>query len=365
MLKVNQERCFGCGACAAICSAQAIKMRPGTDGFLYPHISTELCVQCGQCEDVCPLDKALPSSTERFFGIKADLPLRQASTSGGAFRLLAEAVLAKGGVVFGAGFDENFHLRQSRAENEQELLLLLKTKYVQSDPQNTFREVREDLTAGREVLYCADPCMAHGLKLYLEASRADTQKLLLTDHICYGVPSGGFWEAYVRYLEKSYGNKLTAFEFRNKAKPDAGHTLLFTMAGKDHTQPLAENKWCRLFFKNISLRSSCLHCPYTQIGRVTDLTIGDFWGIENTKPDFDDGYGVSLVLTHTPQGQAALKNVLGPSTWFECSKEQAMQPRLQVCGKPSLLRKLFLQDLQRAKTLENLDMEQIIKKYGS
>lgn len=357
-----QANCTGCSACGAVCPTNAISMQPAADGFLYPVKDEALCCGCGLCEQVCPITKEPAQSENAFFAVRnKDISQRLESTSGGAFRLLAEQHLGKGGVVFGAAFDDVFHVVQTKAQDTQSLQKLLGTKYVQSDAADSFRLVKALLQQGTPVLYCAGPCMVQGLLSYLGDDR---DGLTAVDHICYGVPSPGFWQAYVTYLEKEHAGKLERFTFRDKRKPDSGHSISYQIGGKETAGALNDNRWCRIFFKNLSLRSSCFHCKYCSPSRHSDITIGDFWGIENCCPELEDGYGVSLVISHSPKGLQCLQEVLPRCDWKEVTQEQAMQPRLQESAKEPMLRRFFLQDLQRAGGAENCDMAIMLKKYG-
>lgn len=354
--------CTGCSACSAVCPTGSISMQRRADGFLYPVKDESLCCDCGLCQQVCPLTMELAETENSFYALRnKNREQRLESTSGGAFRLLAHKHLAKGGVVFGAAFDESFHVVHTRVDSQESPGKLLGTKYVQSDAGDSFRAVKQLLKQGIPVLYCASPCMAHGLLAYLGEFR---QGLTVVDHICYGVPSPGFWEAYVAYLEKQYGGRLQHFSFRDKRKPDSGHTLSYVVNGHETAGNLNQNPWCRVFFKNLSLRSSCFACRYCSASRPSDITLGDFWGIEKSYPELDDGYGVSLIIAHNVKGRKLLQEILPECDWAEVCEEQAMQPRLQECAKEPFLRRFFLQDLCRYGDAEQCDMALILKKYG-
>lgn len=185
---------------------------------------------------------------------------------------------------------------------------------------------------------------------------------MTVDHVCYGVPSPGLWKSYVSYIEETQG-KLDSFNFRDKKKPDSAHILTYSASGKEYCEELNSNKYARLFFKNLSLRDSCFTCPYTTINRRTDITIGDFWGIEKSHPEFDDGYGVSLAIVHSAKGLKAIEAIKSQCHIIEVQKEAAMQPRLSEPSKAPFLRRFFLKDLE-ALLKGDVDIELLFKKYS-
>ena len=363
-LPTEHSLCFGCSACGTVCPEHAITMNRDPAGFLYPVLAEEKCTGCGACMDVCPrLHGDESGSTEKYYALRGSLEVRKKSTSGGAFQLLAKEVIRDGGIVFGAAFDAGWKLRFCAAETLDGLQPLLGTKYVQAEPGNVLETVREQANRCRKVLFCGDPCLVHGLKLYLEKRLVSEENLLLVDHICFGCPSGGFWEQYVRYLGQLCGSPVERFDFRDKRNHDAGHTVAFTAGGKEYTQPFMQNQYLRIFNRGLSLRESCMSCPYCTPHRNCDLTIGDFWGVEQVRPELDDGYGVSLVIAHNEKGEKALARILPQTEWFLTDAESAMQPRLRKPAKTSLLRKHFINDMEKT-GVENCDMELILKKYG-
>lgn len=365
---VDSKRCFGCGACRSVCPVSAIEMKKDRAGFPVPVVDTEACLGCGACRNVCPAGKPVPETENRFFGVKVRDERRLQSTSGGVFRVLAEEVLSAGGTVFGAGFDDDLRLSYMAVRTAEELGKLLGTKYIQADPGDIFFVLKEELEKKLPVLFCGSPCMTHAVKTFLEDSMGHLpEKLLLADHICFGVPAPGLWEQYKAYLENQIGGRMTDAIFRTKKKADSAHTVVygFEKEGKreEITMPFGEDPWLRMYSRGITLRDSCYQCPYCTESRVTDLTLGDFWGIENVRKDFDDGYGVSLVITHTKKGEEALSVVLSQTEYFETDAGSASQPRLRECTKPTILRKVYAAEVER-NGIENVSMEMLIKKYG-
>ncbi len=323
----KKEECCGCGACADVCEAGAVHMVSDIEGFYYPCIEEELCVNCGKCRQVCPIKKQ--STTEydnKFFGVRAkDDTLRYSGSSGGIFSVLAEYVLGHNGVVYGAGYNGSMQVVHREASDRKELEKIKKTKYVQSSMGGVYRRIKEQAEKGRWILFCGTPCQAHALRLFLDA---DYEKLIIADLVCYGVPSPGIWMDYVKHLEKRHKGKMTDFSFRDKRNRDSGHTRSYVIDGKEYAGSLHQDTYCRLFFKNDSLRLSCHSCKFCTVERDSDFTIGDFWGIERVRPDLDDGMGISMVILHTEKAEKIWGQVKENTIWFECEKEDLLQPRL-------------------------------------
>lgn len=214
----DKHNCVGCRACEQICPKQCISISGDNEGFIYPAVDQDRCIECHLCEKVCPvLNSSSPTTPIMALGCKAESDeVRLKSSSGGIFSLLAEDTIKKDGIVFGAVFNENFHVRQSCIDNKAGLDRLRRSKYVQSDTVDTYRSVKDALEAGRYVLYCGTPCQIKGLKLYL---RKDYENLLTVDFICHGVPSPKVWQDYIDGLREEVGdgNTLKSVNFRSKA----------------------------------------------------------------------------------------------------------------------------------------------------
>lgn len=221
MKLASQNSCSGCTACQSICPKSAISMVADGEGFLYPKVDESKCVQCGLCEKVCPsLNRDSPRMPLAVYAAKAkDDGLRLKSSSGGVFSLLARQVIARGGVVYGAGFDHaDWHVMHKSAENEDELEDFRGSKYVQSDVQGIYAAVRGQLLAGCEVLFSGTPCQVAGLRHYLNALKTDVSKLLLVDVVCHAVPSPLAWRKYLdeRLAKTGQGAIIRRIAFRHK-----------------------------------------------------------------------------------------------------------------------------------------------------
>ena len=333
----KKEECCGCGACGDICPVGAIRMAMDGEGFLYPEIDEKKCIKCGKCERTCPIREAShggdashgnPGKAENsYFGIRArDRNLRLASSSGGMFPLLADYVLRRQGVVYGAAFDQHMRVAHREACGGEELDALKRTKYVQSDLTGTYGRIRQRLAEGRWVLFVGTPCQAHALRRFLGKT---WPKLIVADLVCYGAPSPGIWASYVKWLERKRGGRMTAFSFRDKRAGDNGHTCAYVVDGKEYAGNLNSDMFCRMYFTDYIIRPSCHACGYCTVDRDSDFTLGDFWGIEKVRPDMDDGLGTSMVILHTDLAREIWEEMKGEADWFPCGREDVLQPRLK------------------------------------
>lgn len=353
----KKAACFGCNACQAICPADAIVMTTDSEGFIYPQILKDRCVECGRCVQVCP-GKSRPEGPEgKSFALRcADEQLLQASSSGGAFAVLAEQVLQGGGLVCGATFDEDFKVRHILSEN---IGPMQKSKYIQSDLSGVYESINAALEAGKQVLFTGTPCQCDAMRRYFGA---ETKNLILAALICRGVQSPGLWKDYVAHLSK--GGKLEAYCSRDKRVKNDGHTVAYRVDGKETAVSMGNDAFSRLYMKCLTLRPSCYQCPYTSWELPFDLTIGDFWGVENVFPDLADGMGTSLVIVRTKAGQNLLEQAKAIALVREVDREFAGQPALKEPAKETLLRKLLFRDYATKDAQGRCDIPLILKKYG-
>lgn len=338
---LKRELCCGCGACVEICHKEAIHMVSDREGFWYPKVNKLNCDDCGQCKSVCPMQNEAVISGERiYYGVRAKNDEdRYSSSSGGVFSILAEYVLGLHGVVYGAGYDKNMNVIHQEVTEKTQLERIKRTKYVQSSMKGVYHGIEEYLMQGRWVLFCGTPCQAHALRLFL---KRPYDKLILIDLVCYGVPSPGIWSNYVGYLEHMHKGKMREFLFRDKRNHDYGHMCSYIINDREHVKSLYEDKYCSLYFSNYSIRPSCYQCKYCTVKRGSDFTIGDFWGIEQIKTDMDDGMGVSLMIAHTEKARRIWEELQKDVFWFECKKQDVLQPRLQTPVTEAKKRHLFM-----------------------
>ena len=307
--------CTGCGTCAQICPKGAIAMTVDTEGFLRPKISAEKCVNCSLCEKSCPiLDKIvhkIPSSTA-FAAHSLDAQAVAQSSSGGIFSLLAQQVLDAGGMVFGAALDESWNVRHIAVESKEALFVLRGSKYVQSSIGQTYQQAKQALTAGRSVLFSGTPCQIGGLRAFLGK---DYENLLCVDTICHSVPSEKAWQAFL--LEQSGGEKIVHVSFRDKRDGWQGYYMCIrTESGREVLLRPYENPYMQGFLQGLTTRPSCYQCHFKGNHRFSDITLGDFWGVDKTYPQHLWKAGTSLVLCNSEKGMQAL-NAIGESAVLE------------------------------------------------
>ena len=330
MIKIQSKQdCCGCAACVQRCPKRCISMKEDNEGFLYPVVDESICIDCGLCEKVCPIinrPEKLP--VKEVLAVKnRNEAERMASSSGGVFIALAKKMIEKGGVVFGAVFDENWEVMHTYAETLDEVKSMMGSKYLQSRIGNSFRDVEKFLKEGREVLFTGTPCQVTALHNYL---RKDYPNLLSVDFLCHGVPSPGVWRKYLdeefqlsarraaagknTVLSSSLKSVpvITGIEFRDKTL-NGWKKYSFVVRGQsaskaDKNSVLLsrihrENLYMKGFLADVYLRPSCYQCKYKNGVSHSDLTIADYWGINQLMPDFDDDKGVGLVLVNTATGK--------------------------------------------------------------
>lgn len=305
MTLAPRRHCSGCSACHDACPKGAIRMIADDEGFLYPEIDSSRCVNCGLCARACPsLNRPAPRTPLAVYAAKAnDTALRLASSSGGIFSLLARQILAKGGKVFGAAFDKrDWSVEHIGVSDESGLAELRGSKYVQSSTAGIYREVKSALEANLPVLFTGTPCQIAALRAYLNLQPStSTSNLYLVEVICHGAPSPKVWQTYLASL--GVAPKLVTY--RDKSTGWKRYSISIEAAkGCDYTSPYPQDPYMIAFLRELCNRLSCHDCQVRELRSGSDLTIADFWGIQDELPAFDDDRGASLVLVNTEKGAA-------------------------------------------------------------
>ena len=295
----DKSACCGCSACVQVCPKDCILFNEDNEGFRYPSVDSTKCIDCGLCEKACPvITQNEPRQPIGVYAAKnGNEDVRLSSSSGGIFTALAEIVINRGGVVFGARFDENWEVKHDFTETIEGLSAFRGSKYLQSRIENAYSDVETFLKQDRTVLFSGTPCQVAGLKRYL---RREYENLLTTDFVCHGVPSPLVWREYLERASK--GRIISNVNFRNKT--ESWKKYKFVVEGKNAivNQTFFSNEYMQGFLRDIYLRPSCYACPAKSSKSGADITLGDFWGIENYLPEFDDDKGVSLVMVQTEKG---------------------------------------------------------------
>lgn len=297
----NKKDCCGCHACVSVCPKHCISMQTDEEGFLYPLPDLNVCIHCNRCDMVCPVihpgELRLPIKV--YAAKNKQKEIRQKSSSGGVFSLLAEEIIQRGGVVFGAKYNDHWNVVHAWTDTLEGTAAFRGAKYVQSVIGNTYQETRSFLKQGRWVLFSGTPCQIKGLLNFLGKVY---EKLVTVDIVCHGVPSPLVWQTYLKSINPD-GGKITMLSMRDKSDGWKQYRMLIqTDSRLLYFGKAAHNLYSQGYLADLYLRPSCHACPSKNGRSKSDCTLGDFWGIRNYFPEMDDNGGVSLVLVNSLQG---------------------------------------------------------------
>ena len=349
----EDKDCTGCLACVNACHVDALTITTSTEGFYRPRLDADKCVRCHLCEKSCPV--ITPPQRNKNEDIKVyaawhlDEDIRAQSSSGGAFTALADVVLARGGVIFGAAWGDNMVIEHIEVDDNEGLNRLRLSKYAQSRIGDAMRKVKVHLQEGREVLFVGTPCQAAGLKNFL---RKDYQNLMIADFICHGVPSIKFLRAYSKWLEEKTG-KVEKINFRDKRKGWYDNVrVVMNERGDERVLRGKDDCYWVAFNNNNNLQFSCYQCVTQGFPRASDITIADFWGVGQRVPfghKNEIEKGVSLVVVNNAKGGALLEEAKGSMFLEERTIEEAIggnQTGIHACAKP-VSRDTIYQDIDK------------------
>lgn len=351
--------CCGCTACANICGQHAISMVEDGLGFKYPIVNSDACSNCGLCESVCSFNDAYQTKDNLeqpipFGARNKDKNEMSTSRSGGVFPELAKWMIRNKGIVYGAGFSDDFSVVHKRAETWEQCLDFKGSKYVQSDLKDVFKQVKADLDNQHSVLFSGTPCQIAGLKSFVGNSAATL--LYTIDIVCHGVPSPKIWHDYIEWQAKRNKLPIRKVVFRDKKYGWFSHieSLQFINGQIKYTDVFSN-----LYYKHIMLRPSCGYCKFCNLHRPGDISLADFWGWEKTDAKFNlDDQGVSLVLCNTLKGKQLFEEVIGH---FDI-----INPKLSDCMQGHLLFPTVLNPLSSefANDYYQNGFEYVLRKYG-
>ena len=366
----EKSQCFGCEACVQVCSKLAIAMAEDEDGFRYPEIDEEKCIDCGLCRKFCPYEN-MPArygdDKYVFGGYSLDENVRFESTSGGAFSEIVSAYCDENYVIFGAEAKglEIFH---SHITDKTELSKFRKSKYSQSRIDDSYGEAKRFLKEGKKVLFSGTPCQIAGLKTYLGNTNQD--KLLTVEVICEGVPSPLYVRKLDQHVEKKYGARIDSIDYRytgrslsSNGKWDFEQMRITTV---DEKNVICKDRWVNPFWsiwlKHLMSRPSCYQCPFTNRERVADVSLGDLWGVHLYCPElYGHNGGVSLVICNTEKGKEVIKSaekgMYGHALKFEDALRYQGPMRKHIPNNPQKVE--FMADLR-----SDMDYKQITKKWA-
>lgn len=301
----DRKNCTGCYACSNVCPKQVIEMKEDEYGYIYPVIDKQKCVECKLCEKTCPyINKiGLKYPTKCYAARVKETEILKTSTSGGIATILAKKIIEKNGVVYGAAYTEDCEVNHIRVNKTEELNKLQGSKYVHSYIKESFKLAKKDLIDGKIVLFIGTPCHVAGLKKFL---LKEYDNLYTVDIICHGVPSQKFLKEEVKRVNNNSTN-VERVNFRDKTYKD--FTFIIKNKNKiSYAQEWENNPYFYTFMKSITYRENCYECLYARPERVSDITIGDFWGLGIDSKFYDTkNKGISVVLPITKKGLKLLE----------------------------------------------------------
>ena len=356
MIEINKKsECCGCHACNNVCPKECILMEIDNEGFWYPKVDKSKCIDCNLCEKVCPIintPKKVEDDILAYACKNKNEEIRKNSSSGGVFTLLCEEVINNNGVVFGATFDENLNVKHTYAETLEECINFRGSKYVQSKIGDTYKEAKKFLDQERIVLFSGTPCQISGLDAYLMKKY---DNLILIDIACHGVPSPLIYKSYIKKLEEKKKSKINEILFRDKSTGWKDYSISFKFDnGKKMRQFRIDNTYMSGYLKDIFLRPSCYTCKFKKPITSADLTLADYWGIQNKHIEFDDDKGVSLILINSEKGQHLLNKITNKLNIIKTDLEYAIR-----CN-PSIIKSSSYNE-ERDEFFKNFSSKNIIK----
>lgn len=315
---ITNELCCGCKACEQKCPKYAIIMKSDREGFWYPYVDMSKCIGCEICVNVCPenYQSFSEKSQKCVCYYNLDYGKQMQYSSGGAFIKICETYLekCKSYAIYGATLTNKNVVKHVKIENLDEIDCLSRSKYVQSDTEGIYRKVKYDLDNNVKVIFSGTPCQVQALKNYLGRNY---NNLLLIDFVCHGVPSPLAYKKYCESIEKKYSKKIAKVLFRYKSRVgknrrwDTQGIYISFDDGTNYSGSSYQDIYMRAFLNELLSRPSCGECKFVGLNRISDLTLGDFWGIEEKyfNKSIQNTAGTSMILVNTTRGNQVIKNI--------------------------------------------------------
>jgi len=304
--------CCGCKMCGDLCPKGAISFKTDCEGFWYPEVDRDSCIECGLCVKKCPVlnetENKTAFSPDVYCAWNLDENIRLKSTSGGLYPALAETMLSQNGYIVGCAFSDDWRsAKHIVGSTKEDLERIFRSKYFQSDTAGIYQAVKQLLDEGKRVLFSGTPCQNAALREYLGKEYED---LIQCDFICRGINSPKVHQAQLRELEKRYGSEVEFFNYKNKSEGWTALGLLVTFKNGDRFFANRDTgAWIRGYIiNNLYMRPSCEHCRFKKIPRVSDISFGDFWGLDGGPENMKNG--MSVVMVNTEKGQKFYKQTL-------------------------------------------------------
>jgi acetyltransferase-like isoleucine patch superfamily enzyme/coenzyme F420-reducing hydrogenase beta subunit len=366
MIKLSSKKdCCGCNACGDICAHDAIRFITDIEGFWYPEINKDKCTDCGLCEIVCPIINIKELKTNDlensicYAAEHKNLEVVFDSTSGGLFSALADIMYKEKGSVGGAIFNEDFSIKHFISNNKNDLSLLRSSKYAQSDLSGFYKNVKDILKKGEKILVCGCPCQMAALRAFL---KKDYDNLIITDFVCLGINSPKVWRKYLDSFEERYGYPVTYAKAKSKEFGWRNLTQKVILSnGKSYYETKDENNFTIGYLRlNVYCRPSCYDCQFKGFPRISDITLADYWGIENIDKSMEKDLGTSLVMINSQKGLSYFEKVKFRINYIQTPFDTIFK------GNPALIKPLNPPIVNRISFFEDLDkmsFMEIVSKY--
>lgn len=306
-IEIIGKNCCGCRSCEQICPKKSITMKENDEGFIYPVIDKNTCINCGLCLLKCPIHsyKNNDKIPEAYAFVSKNGNIRF-SASGGFCDLVSRKIIMNDGVVYGVAFNDDFEAVYERVTNIEGLKKIQSSKYVFADTLDSYSKVKRDLNNNKYVLFIGTSCQVSGLITFLGR---DFDNLLTISLICHGVPSPKLFKGYLMYMEKKLKSKILKYDFRSKEKYGWGLYEKITCKNKSYYSISSFTPYGYDFLNGYNYRENCYECKYCNINRIGDISVGDFWGVNEKYPDIYSKDGVSAILIMTEKGKKTLLSI--------------------------------------------------------